>query len=366
MRSPVPGTGERAIRALRLFRGGSGLLGLVEHHGHGLPGEDAVAHDVDVAVLDDGVAELLEVFLVLAGELHDLHVELLLGDFELLADGEAGEDDEVTCAALGLGGEVVGHVGDALVDGFGGHALLLEVAADLGFLGGALLIEDDFGDVEFLAFEHAVEKLAFGLRTGGLGLVAAGLLADHLVEGFEVAEADLGGEFLIELGEDPEREGLKKTPMRVAKSLSFLTQGYRQKVKTVVNGAYFTSGTNHMVILKDIELYSMCEHHMLPFYGKCAIGYISKGKVLGISKLARIVDMFARRLQIQERMTEEIANAIMAEAKADGVGVVIKAKHLCMMMRGVEKQNSEMTTSAVLGTFRSDERVRQEFLSLIG
>ena len=172
-------------------------------------------------------------------------------------------------------------------------------------------------------------------------------------------------QLLVELGEDPEREGLKKTPMRVAKSLAFLTRGYRQNLKAVVNGAHFASDTNHMVILKDIELYSLCEHHMLPFYGKCAIGYISKGKVLGISKLARIVDMFARRLQIQERMTEEIANAIMSEAKADGVGVVIKAKHLCMMMRGVEKQNSEMTTSAVLGTFRSDERVRQEFLSLI-
>ena len=177
--------------------------------------------------------------------------------------------------------------------------------------------------------------------------------------------AGLVKQLLVELGENPGREGLQKTPMRVAKSLAFLTRGYRQNLKAVVNGAHFTSGTNHMVILKDIELYSMCEHHMLPFYGKCAIGYISKGKVLGISKLARIVDMFARRLQIQERMTEEIANAIMAEAKADGVGVVIKAKHLCMMMRGVEKQNSEMTTSAVLGTFRSDERVRQEFLSLI-
>ena len=177
--------------------------------------------------------------------------------------------------------------------------------------------------------------------------------------------AALVRQLLVELGEDPEREGLKKTPLRVAKSLAFLTRGYRQKLKAVVNGAYFTSGTNHMVILKDIELYSMCEHHMLPFYGKCAIGYISKGKVLGVSKLARIVDMFARRLQIQERMTEEIANAIMTEAKAEGVGVVIRAKHLCMMMRGVEKQNSEMTTSAVLGTFRTDEKVRQEFLSLI-
>ena len=172
-------------------------------------------------------------------------------------------------------------------------------------------------------------------------------------------------QILVELGEDPSREGLKKTPERVAKAMTYLTRGYRQNLKAVVNGAKFTSGTNHMVILKDIELYSLCEHHLLPFYGKCAIGYISRGKVLGVSKLARIVDMFARRLQIQERMTEEIANAIMTEAKAEGVGVVIRAKHLCMMMRGVQKQNSEMVTSAVLGTFRSDEKVRQEFLSLI-
>lgn len=177
--------------------------------------------------------------------------------------------------------------------------------------------------------------------------------------------ASLVRQLIVELGEDPERDGLKKTPVRVAKAMSFLTRGYRQNLKSVINGAYFKSGTNHMVILKDIELYSLCEHHMLPFYGKCSIGYISKGKVLGVSKLARTVDMFARRLQIQERLTEEIANAVMAEAKAEGVGVVIRAKHLCMMMRGVEKQNSEMTTSAVLGSFRTDEKVRQEFLSLI-
>ena len=181
----------------------------------------------------------------------------------------------------------------------------------------------------------------------------------------ELKIAALVRDLLVELGEDPKREGLRNTPRRVAKSLAFLTRGYRQSVKAIVNGAKFESGTNHMVILKDIELYSLCEHHMLPFYGKCAIGYISTGKVLGVSKLARIVDMFARRLQIQERMTEEIANAVMDEAKAEGVGVVIRAKHLCMMMRGVEKQNSEMTTSAVLGSFRSDEKVRQEFLSLI-
>ena len=177
--------------------------------------------------------------------------------------------------------------------------------------------------------------------------------------------ASLVRQLIVELGEDPERDGLKKTPARVAKAITFLTRGYRQNLKSVINGAYFKSGTNHMVILKDIELYSLCEHHLLPFYGKCSIGYISKGKVLGVSKLARIVDMFARRLQIQERLTEDIAGAVMAEAGAEGVGVVIHAKHLCMMMRGVEKQNSEMTTSAVLGSFRSDEKVRQEFLSLI-
>ena len=181
----------------------------------------------------------------------------------------------------------------------------------------------------------------------------------------EAKIAGLVKELLVELGEDPERDGLKKTPERVARALAFLTRGYRQDIRKVVNGARFASGTNHMVILKDIELYSLCEHHMLPFYGKCAIGYISQGKVLGVSKLARIVDMYARRLQIQERMTEEIADAVMAETGAEGVGVVISAKHLCMMMRGVEKQNSEMTTSAVLGSFRTDEKARQEFLSLI-
>ena len=136
--------------------------------------------------------------------------------------------------------------------------------------------------------------------------------------------AQLVKQLLVELGENPAREGLKKTPERVARSLAYLTRGYRQNRKSVVHGAYFTSGTNHMVILKDIELYSLCEHHLLPFFGKCAIGYISQGKVLGVSKLARIVDMYARRLQIQERMTEEIAAAVMEETGAEGVGVVIR------------------------------------------
>ena len=177
--------------------------------------------------------------------------------------------------------------------------------------------------------------------------------------------ASLVRELLVELGEDPDREGLVKTPLRVAKSLSFLTRGYRQTPRKVINNAIFESGTNHMIILRNIEVYSMCEHHMLPFYGTCAIGYISRGKVLGVSKLARIVDCYARRLQIQERLTEQVAEAIMESVDAEGVGVVFKCKHLCMMMRGVEKQNSEMITSAMLGSFRSDEKVRQEFLSLI-
>ena len=177
--------------------------------------------------------------------------------------------------------------------------------------------------------------------------------------------AGLVKQLLVELGEDPEREGLKKTPMRVAKSLSFLTQGYRQKVKTVVNGAYFTSGTNHMVILKDIELYSMCEHHMLPFYGKCAIGYISKGKVLGISKLARLVDCFARRLQIQERMTAQIADAIEDVLDARGVYVMCEATHFCMTSRGIRKQSASMVTSAIRGAFELNESLRLAFLAAV-
>ena len=178
--------------------------------------------------------------------------------------------------------------------------------------------------------------------------------------------AALVKELIAELGEDPARDGLVKTPERVAKSLTFLTRGYRQNLRAVVNGAKFASGTNHMVILKDIELYSLCEHHLLPFYGSCAVGYIARGKVLGVSKIARIVDCFARRLQIQERLTEQVAEAIQDAAKAEGVGVVFRCRHLCMMMRGVEKQNSEMVTSAVLGSFREDAKARQEFLSLVG
>ena len=178
--------------------------------------------------------------------------------------------------------------------------------------------------------------------------------------------AQLVRELLTEIGEDPEREGLQKTPARVASSLEFLTSGYRANIESLVNGAIFTQPTNNMVIARDIELYSLCEHHMLPFFGRCHIGYISNGKVFGISKLARLVDMYARRLQIQERLTEQIAHGIMESIGAEGVGVIIEARHLCMMMRGVEKQNSMMVTSAVLGTFRTSAKTREEFLTLIG
>jgi len=172
-------------------------------------------------------------------------------------------------------------------------------------------------------------------------------------------------ELLIEMGENPEREGLLETPHRVAAALSFLTSGYRGDVEKLIQGAIFTQETNNMVIARDIELYSLCEHHILPFYGRCHIGYISKGKVFGISKLARLVDMYSRRLQIQERLTEQIAHAIMGSINAEGVGVVVQARHLCMMMRGVQKQNSIMTTSSVLGSFHDSVATRNEFLSLV-
>ena len=170
---------------------------------------------------------------------------------------------------------------------------------------------------------------------------------------------------LLELGEDPEREGLLKTPERVRKSLQFLTRGYKQDINEVINGAIFNEDCDDMVIVRNIEFFSMCEHHMLPFFGKCHIGYVPKGKVFGVSKLARLVDVFARRLQIQERMTRQIAMQIMESVAPDGVGVVVEAQHLCMLMRGVEKQNSVMKTSCMLGSFRRSEATRLEFLNLI-
>ena len=167
------------------------------------------------------------------------------------------------------------------------------------------------------------------------------------------------------IGEDPHREGLLKTPQRAAKAFEFLTQGYKKDIKEIVNGAIFTSNNEEMVVVKDIELYSMCEHHLLPFLGRAHIAYIPNGKIMGLSKFARIVDMYARRLQVQENLTNEIANTIMEVTGALGVGVVIEAKHMCMMMRGVGKQNSSMKTSCLLGSFRQDPATRKEFLSLV-
>lgn len=167
------------------------------------------------------------------------------------------------------------------------------------------------------------------------------------------------------VGEDPNREGLLKTPERAAKAFEFLTRGYRQDVDELVNKAIFTSDTDEMVIVRNIELYSMCEHHMLPFIGKAHVAYLPQGKVIGLSKIARIVDLFARRLQIQEVLTKQIADCVNDAIDARGVGVVVEAKHMCMMMRGVEKQNSVMTTSCMLGNFREQPQTREEFLRLI-
>ena len=167
------------------------------------------------------------------------------------------------------------------------------------------------------------------------------------------------------IGEDVTRPGLVDTPDRAATAMKYLTRGYQQSLDDVVNDALFPTKNQNMVVVKDIELYSLCEHHMLPFIGKCHVGYIPRGKVLGLSKIARIVDMYAQRLQIQESLTEEIAQTISSVTGAEGVGVVVEAKHLCMMMRGVEKQNSLMRTSSMLGSFRKRQETRDEFLNLI-
>ncbi|KTC94409.1 GTP cyclohydrolase I FolE [Legionella erythra] len=176
---------------------------------------------------------------------------------------------------------------------------------------------------------------------------------------------ELYKKILEEIGEDPSREGLRDTPERAANALRYLTKGYAEDLNEIINNALFESDMSEMVIVKEIELYSMCEHHLLPFLGKCHVGYLPSGRVLGLSKIARIVDYFARRLQIQERLTAEIATCIESITGARGVGVVIEAKHLCMMMRGVEKQNSVMTTSVMLGDMRNNANTRLEFLKLI-
>jgi GTP cyclohydrolase I len=176
---------------------------------------------------------------------------------------------------------------------------------------------------------------------------------------------DSWAKIIEDTGEDLSRPGLVDTPKRAARAFEFLTQGYRQSVDEVVNEALFPSDSSEMILVQDVELYSLCEHHLLPFIGKCHVAYIPTGKVLGLSKVARIVDVFARRLQIQESLTSQIAETIMQVTDAEGVGVIIEAQHMCMMMRGVQKQNSVMKTSAMLGTFRSELKTREEFLSLL-
>jgi GTP cyclohydrolase IA len=179
---------------------------------------------------------------------------------------------------------------------------------------------------------------------------------------------DLEGHYraiLEAIGEDPDREGLLKTPQRAAEAFRYFTKGYQQDVATVLNKAIFEEEYDDMVIVKDIEFYSLCEHHLVPFFGKCHVGYLPGGKIVGLSKIARLIEMFSRRLQVQERLTHEIAHALEEAIQPRGVAVVMQARHLCMMMRGVEKQGSQMVTSAVLGAFRERDRTREEFMSLL-
>jgi GTP cyclohydrolase IA len=187
--------------------------------------------------------------------------------------------------------------------------------------------------------------------------------AVELAESGNIAE--LIRQMLAQLGEDPNREGLRRTPERFEKALRFLTSGYRQEPEKLLNGAMFSVCYDEMVVVKDIELYSLCEHHLLPFFGKCHVAYIPNKKVVGLSKVARLVNMYARRLQIQERLTSQIAQTINDKLKPQGVGVIIEARHLCMVMRGVEKQHSAAVTSAMLGVFRENKQTRDEFLSLV-
>ncbi len=170
---------------------------------------------------------------------------------------------------------------------------------------------------------------------------------------------------LEELGEDPKRQGLRKTPARVTETLKFLTKGYSENVEEILKDSLFDVQYDEMVIIRNIEVYSLCEHHLLPFFGKCHVGYLPSSKVIGLSKVIRLVELFARRLQVQERLTQQIAHTLQEQANPQGVGVIIEAQHLCMMMRGVEKQNVKVTTSTLLGKFRQDQRSRMEFLNLV-
>jgi len=184
------------------------------------------------------------------------------------------------------------------------------------------------------------------------------------IEGSE-SIAELVRRMLVQIGEDPSREGLRRTPERFEKALRFLTSGYRQDPEKILNGALFSVSYDEMVVVKNIEIYSLCEHHLLPFFGKCHVAYIPDKKVVGLSKIARLVNMYARRLQIQERLTSQIATAVENKLSPQGVGVIIEARHLCMVMRGVEKQNSIAVSSAMLGAFRENKQTRDEFLSLV-
>jgi GTP cyclohydrolase IA len=191
------------------------------------------------------------------------------------------------------------------------------------------------------------------------------MLHEASVEVPKESIADLVRKMIVLLGEDPNREGLRKTPERFEKALKFLTSGYHQNLEHVLNGATFSVHCDEMVVVKDIEFFSLCEHHLLPFFGKAHVAYLPSTKVLGLSKIARLVNMFARRLQIQERMTSQIADAISEKISPEGVGVIIEARHLCMQMRGVEKQHGQAVTSAMLGSFRHNKQTRDEFLSLV-
>ncbi len=204
-----------------------------------------------------------------------------------------------------------------------------------------------------------------GLRMASSHLADRGIDFDDVDEVFAPRMSALVHQQLLELGEDPDREGLRRTPLRVAKALDFLTSGYSATLEQVVNDAVFDAeGAEEMVVVKDIEFYSMCEHHMLPFFGKAAVGYLPKGRIIGLSKVARIVDLFARRLQVQERLTNQVADAVIRVLDPHGVATVIEGRHFCMMMRGVQKQDTSMVTSAMRGTFATDARTRNEFLEL--
>jgi len=191
------------------------------------------------------------------------------------------------------------------------------------------------------------------------------LLTEPKIEKPTETIAELVRKLIVQLGEDPDREGLRKTPERYEKALKFLTSGYHQNLDSVLNGATFSVSYDEMVVVKDIEFFSLCEHHLLPFFGKAHVAYLPSKRVLGLSKIARLVNMYARRLQIQERMTSQIADAISEKISPEGVGVIIEARHLCMQMRGVEKQHGQAVTSAMLGSFRHNKQTRDEFLSLI-